>query len=217
MAPDTEPEVIPLILTPDILAKIMPRCLAAKRDEYCAAMNAAMVEAQINTPLRVSAWLANIAHETGELRFWTEDLNYSAESIHATWPKRFLTIGDAMPYAHAPELLANKVYCDRMGNGPQASGDGWRYRGRGPVQLTGREAYLAAGVALGLDLVGAPELAASPGPGFRIAGWFWQWKALAPPADAGEFPTCAKLWNGGYNGLSQRSVYYDRCKLVLSA
>jgi putative chitinase len=206
-----------ITLTPEKLLAIMPKCPSAMVNSYCTSMRLAMQEAAISTVLRASAWIANIALETGELRWWEENLNYSAQAICDTWPQRFPTISDAIPYAHAPQLLANRVYCDRMGNGPQSSGDGWTYRGRGPSQTTGKEEYDKLGDLLGINLVAHPELAASPEYGFQIAALYWLSKGMEAPADAGDFLTIVKLWNGGYNGLAQRQAYYDRCRNVLAA
>lgn len=204
------------LISPNKLTILMPKCPADKVAVYADLMTEAMHDADISTVLRSSAWLANIAHETGELRWWEEDLNYSAQAIHDTWPKRFPELTDALPYAHAPRLLANKVYCDRMGNGPQASDDGWNYRGRGPSQTTGREEYDKLGDLLGIDLMAMPDLAATPEYGFQIAALYWLSKGMEALADAGDFLAIVKLWNGGYNGLAQRQVYYERCKLVLA-
>ena len=202
---------------PDELLAIMPRCPPAKVQLYAACLASAMVEAGITTQLRTAAFLANLALESGELRWWEEDLNYSAEAIAKMWPKRFPTVADALPFAHAPEKLANRVYSGRMGNGDEASGDGWRYRGRGPCQITGLDNYRAAGQKLGVELVGLPDLALEPGIGFRVAGWFWTSKGLAVPADVADFPGVVKLWNGGLTDIAQRTAYYERAKLVLQA
>ena len=107
-------------------------------DAWAGPLNAAMERFEINTPPRVAAFLAQVAHESGELARLVENLNYTAARLVAVWPTKFPTVEAAQPYERNPERLANRVYAKRLGNGDTASGDGWRFRGRGLIQLTGR-------------------------------------------------------------------------------
>ncbi|WP_325927410.1 glycoside hydrolase family 19 protein [Pseudomonas mosselii] len=170
----------------------------------------------IVTRLRIAAFLAQIGHESGQLRSLTENLNYSAEALVRTWPSRF-TAQTAGVYARKPERIANRVYEGRMGNGPEPSGDGWRYRGRGVLQVTGRDNYRACSEALFSDsrLLNAPELLEHPVYAALSAGWFWQSRGLNALADAGEFLAITKRINGGINGLEDREQLYARALKVL--
>ena len=171
-------------ITIDQLRTIMPTLSADKAAEYLPLLNAAMAEAQINTPRRQAAFLAQLAHESGELKYFEE-------------------------------LASGAAYEGRRDLGNTQPGDGRRYKGRGPIQLTGRANYRAAGEALGLDLEGDPEQAARPDVGFRTAGWFWNSRDLSPLADAGDFREITHRVNGGYNGMADREKYYATAKRAL--
>jgi len=112
---------------------------------------------EVDSPIRMAAFLAQVAHESSELNVLAENLNYSAAGLRATWPKRFTSDAQARSYARQPERIANFVYTSRLGNGDEKSGDGWRFRGRGLLQLTGRSQYRAAGAELDLPLEAQPE------------------------------------------------------------
>lgn len=123
---------------------------------------------------RLAAWLGQLLHESAELRHWVESFAYSAERLQAVFPRYFPTRALAQWYVQAgQEHIASRVYADRMGNGNEHSQDGWEFRGRGPIQLTGRNNYRLAGEALSLPLEVEPEMASAPEHGFRIAAWFW--------------------------------------------
>lgn len=173
-------------------------------------LTVAMIGAQIGTRLRVCAFLAQIGHESGGLQAVVENLNYSAEGLLKTWPTRF-TAATAAACARNPEKIANIVYANRMGN--TAPGDGWKYRGRGPIQITGKNNYLACGKALGLDLVANPEKLEQPEYAARSAAWFWESNGLNALADADRFTDITRKINGGTNGLEDRKQRY---KLALS-
>lgn len=140
-----------------------------------------MEAAGINTPLRICHFMAQISVESGGLRIVEENLRYSASRLCAVWPKRFPTLNAAEPYANNPQALANKVYGGRMGN--EKAGDGWRYRGRGPKQITGRDNYRAIGREMGLDLEGDPDLLLEPKNGVLAAIAFWDMNDCNTPAD----------------------------------
>jgi putative chitinase len=184
-------------------------------------------EFDITTPQRIAAFLAQTSHESGGYTMLSENLNYKAATLAACWPNRFAVLGaDKKPIkengklvptavansiAGKAELIANLVYSSRMGNGPAESGEGWKYRGRGLKQLTGKDNYARCGHALGLDLVGNPDLLLEPINAARSAGWFWQANSLSTFADAGDIKGMTKKINGGYIGLEARQALYDAC------
>jgi putative chitinase len=177
---------------------------------------AAMAEHGINTPRQMAMFLAQVGHESGGLVRLEENLNYSAQRLCDVWPTRFQSVADAHYYEHAPERLANHVYASRNGNGDEESGDGWRYRGRGPIQITFRANYERAGTALALPLLDQPELLLQPAEGAHSAAWFWVDKGCGPYADADNIATVTRLINGGREGLAQRIERYERALQVLA-
>jgi putative chitinase len=202
------------------LSAVMPR---VRTSVWTDPLNEAMERFNVSTPDRVAAFLAQIAHESDECRRLVENLRYSAARLCEVWPKRFPTLHSAEPYANNPEKLANYVYANRLGNGDTASGDGWRFRGRGLVQLTGRSNYRATGHALGLLLEQLPELLEEPVPSSLAAAQFWDSRgcnALADSApgdnDDADFVRITVLINGGRNGLASRRAYWKRAQEVLS-
>jgi len=203
------------MLTDDSLKQIMPKLPDAKRAGLLPPLQSAMNEFAVNTPKREAAFLAQIAHESGELTIFVENLNYSAKGLMATWPKRFPDLATAQKYERNPEKLANNVYANRIGNGNEASGDGWRFRGRGPIQITGRENYQKYGSRLNVDLINNADKAATPEVGFRVAGLYWKENGLNELADGGMFETITKRINGALKGLEERLKYYTRAKQVL--
>jgi putative chitinase len=134
-------------------------------------------------------------------------LNYSAEALLRVFPRHF-DATQATAYARQPERIGSKVYANRMGNGDEAGGDGWHYRGRGLIQITGHDNYVACGTALGLDLIAQPELLEQPGPAARSAAWFWHRNGLNRPADARDIETITRRINGGLTGLDDRKALY---------
>ena len=189
--------------------------LAAKlADAVVAALATAMRRFEIDTPPRMAAFTAQLAHESGQLQRWTENLNYRWERLRQVFPKYFASDAEARAFDRKPERIANRVYAGRMGNGPEPSGDGWRYRGRGPIQITGKDNYRACGSAIGVDLVGDPDLLATPGPGCLAAAWFWARNGLNTLADAGDFVTITRRINGGLNGLAERREFWEHAKAV---
>ncbi len=175
-------------------------------------LNAAMAEFEINTPERQAAFLAQIAHESLQLKAWRENLNYSAEALMRTWPKRF-DKAKAAAFARQPEKIANEVYGGRLGN--INPGDGWKYSGKSPIMLTFADNYRKAGAALGLDLLLNPDMALQVAVGFRIAGWFWKSNGLNELADKKLFVAISKKINGGTIGLEDRQKYYAVAVRVL--
>jgi putative chitinase len=169
------------------------------------------------TTRRQAAFLAQVAHESDAFSVVIESMNYSAEGLLATWPTRFNT-ANAGAYAHNAQAIGNLVYAGRMGNGDEASGDGYRYRGRGPLQTTGRADYSACGLDLGLDLVGNPDLLCQPMFGALAAGWEWNRDRLNDVADLGTpegFDHITRAINGGFIGQPDRLARWARAKSAL--
>jgi putative chitinase len=184
-------------------------------------------EFEINTPQRIAGFLAQTSHESGGYTMLTENLNYRAATLAACWPNRFAVMdADKKPIkkdnklvptavanaiAGKPELIANLVYSSRMGNGPAESGEGWKYRGRGLKQLTGKDNYTRCGATLGVDFVGNPDLLLEPIYAARSAGWFWKANNLSTFADNNDILGMTKKINGGTIGLAERQAKYDKC------
>lgn len=194
------------------LAKIMPRAPLP----WLVALVDAMPRWFIDTPTRQSAFLGQIAHESVELTRLEENLNYSVARMMQVWPSKFPTSQSAIPYAYKPEKLANYVYANRIGNGDEASGDGWMYRGRGPIQITGRENYRKFGLYIDKPLEQFPELALLPEHGAAVACAFWQHNGLNELADKGDHAAITRKVNGGQHGLEQRIAYANTAARVLA-
>lgn len=173
----------------------------------------------INTTVRWAAFIAQVAHESAQLTRLVEGLSYSVRGLMLTWPKRFPEEAAAKPYARNPEKLANFVYGNRLGNGPPESGDGWRYRGRGLIQVTGKANYGDVGVALGLPLIAQPAMLERPTDAVRSAAWFWQSHGLNQLADENTldaFETITRRINGGITGLAERVALWRKAQEVLA-
>lgn len=164
---------------------------------------------EINTPDRIAGFLSQCGHESGGFRFTVENLNYRAEALTRMWPLRFPR-GVAESYAMQPERIANRAYADRMGNGDEASGDGWTYRGRGLIQLTGKNNYAEFSLSADNNALVNPDLVAEPELAALSAGWFWSMNGLNPLADAKDIVGMTKKINGGTNGLDDRQMRYSR-------
>ena len=156
----------------------------------------------------VAMFRSTIAHESGGFRRMEENLNYSANRLRMVWPKRFPTLESAQDFAHQPEKLANKVYANRIGN--IDPGDGWRYRGRGLIQLTGKANYRACSVGIGLDLIADPDLLLKQKPAARSAGWFWRVRGCQTLAELGDFEGVTKRINGGLIGMADREKLFNQ-------
>jgi putative chitinase len=170
---------------------------------------------QINTPKRQAAFLGQCMHESNNFKTLTENLNYSAQGLMATWPRRFPNMEFANQYHRQPEKIANRVYGGRMGNGPEETGEGWRYRGRGLKQLTGKENYERCGSGLGVDLVSNPDLLLDPKYAALSAGWFWGQNKLNDLADSGDIETMTRRINGGLIGLDARKAAVAKVESIL--
>ena len=202
--------------TAQTLSQIMPKASQENIDKYLEALNAEMIRFEINTPLRAAQFIAQLAHESGSFHYSSENLNYSASALRAVFGKYFPTDEIADKYARQPEKIANRVYADRMGNGDEASGEGWKYRGRGLIQLTGKDNYTNCGKATGMDLVNDPDqLTDNADAAVAAAGWFWDMRKLNNYADEDDIKAITRRINGGYNGLEDREAYLARAKQVL--
>ncbi|MXP61979.1 glycoside hydrolase family 19 protein [Roseomonas sp. M0104] len=159
---------------------------------------------------RCHFFLAQLGHESCGLQVREEALSYSAARLMQVWPGRFPTPEAAEPFARAPEKLAEAVYGGRMGN--DRPGDGFRYRGRGYIQLTGRDAYRQVGQIARLPLEEQPDLANHPAHALAAACAFWRWKRLNPLCDQGDFPAVTRRINGGLVGLQDRFAWLERAQ-----
>jgi putative chitinase len=202
-------------LTLEQLKECLPQAKEANLEKFLEGINETFEHFEINTPERVAMFLAQTAHESGNYSAVSENLNYSAKALMAFWPKKFA--GVAEQYARLPEKIANRAYCDRMGNGNEASGDGYKYRGRGAIQLTGKDNYTACGKALGLDLVNDPDQVAQNPVAILSAGWFWDTRRLNQWADKGDVLTVTKRINGGTIGLEDRKKHYEHILHVVQS
>ena len=174
---------------------------------------------QINTPLRLAHFLAQCGHESGGFKVTQENLNYSAKGLAGIFKKYFPTEAVATPYARQPQKIANKVYANRMSNGSEASGDGYKFRGRGYIQLTGRDNYTQFGKAIGEDIASNPD-AVSSNYALLSAAWFWSKNGLNKLADGGAgdsvVTSITKRVNGGTIGLPDRIKHFKEYYQLLA-
>ena len=197
----------------------------ARAELFLQPLITAMTEFEINTKPRIGMFLANLAHESGGLSVFAENLNYSAEALARVWPKRFKgedgqPNGLAKTIARDPKTIANVVYADRMGNGSVSSGDGWKHRGRGPIQITGKANQGRIGAKLGVDLVSRPELLEEPLIGCRASAMFWADAGCNAFADKGDFDGVCDKINIGHKtektgdsiGFADRNAIWGRYK-----
>ena len=169
----------------------------------------------IDTVPRVAAFLAQTAHESGGYRAIKENLNYKAESLMKVWPRYFPDMATAQRYAHKQEAIANRAYGNRMGNGDEASGDGWKFCGRGLIQLTGKSNYQRYAESLEISLDEASEHLTTFEGCVQSAAWFWEANNLNQYADSGDILTMTKRINGGTIGLEDRIKHYKHALHVL--
>lgn len=174
------------------------------------------------SPRRIAAWLATIAHESARLTKTVENLNYSAQGLAQTWPSRYADMtgapnATAIRIARRQEDIANLTYAGRLGNGSARSGDGWRYRGRGLIQITGRSNYAASGLALGLDLLERPEQLEQPYTAALSAAEWWHRHGCNALADTGDLAAVTRKVNGGLTGLDDRLKLYAAAMAYLGS
>jgi putative chitinase len=201
----------------------------ALADQWTKAVQVACAEFGIDTAKSIAAFLGQCAHETGGFAVLEENLNYSADTMAAVWPNRFAVLGQdkkpvkikgknqpnrfALALHRQPEVIANVVYSNRMGNGSIESGEGWLFRGRGLKQLTGQDNYKRCGQALGIELVYSPDLLLSPNQAARSAAWFYKNNKISEFADKWDLEGMTRKINGGLIGFEDRK---KRCNAVLS-
>jgi putative chitinase len=177
-------------------------------------LNETLQKYQINTPDRIASFVGQCQHESGNFQLLQENLNYSADALIRIWGSRFPTKEEADKYHRNPEKIANKVYGGRMGN--TEDGDGWKYRGRGIKQLTGKENYRNCGNALGVDFVNNPDLLLEPKYACLSAGWFYNKHNLNELADKKDYETMTKRINGGLIGIDDRKAKIAQVLEVLT-
>ncbi len=186
-------------------------------DHWYEALCQILPDYDINTVPRVAAFLAQTAHESGNYRAIKENLNYKAESLMRVWPRYFPDMATAKAYEKQPERIANRAYANRMGNGPEESGDGWRYCGRGLIQLTGKSNYERYAESLEISVEEAGEHLLTFEGCVQSAAWFWEANNLNQWADKGDILTLTKRINGGTLGLDDRIKHYNHAMHVLGA
>ena len=184
--------------------------------DWVDALNETFSRFNINTKNQQAMFIGQCSHECGNFRLLEENLNYRAETLMKLWPKRFPSLEFAKQYEKNPKKIANSVYASRMGNRDEASGDGYRFRGRGALQCTGHSTYFHAGKALGVDFVMQPDLIATPKYAALTAGWFWDTHKLNPPSDALDYTKVTKIINGGTIGLDDRIKHVQHALAVLA-
>jgi len=178
-------------------------------------LNDALAKYDISSPVRQAFFIGQCAHESGNFGILEENLHYSASALMRVWPSRFPNLDVANQYANNPEKIANKVYSGRMGNGDEESGDGWKYHGRGLIQLTGKENYERCGSSIGVDLLSDPSRLLDPEYAALSAAWFWNRKGLNSLADQQDYVTITQRINGGTLGLSERKEKIAKALSVL--
>lgn len=199
------------MITIESFKKLFPSCPTP--EQFVESMTKLLPNYKINTLPRIAAFIAQCGHESAGFSRLTENLNYSMQGLMSTWPKRFNT-SNAAAYARQPEKIANKVYADRLGNGPESSGDGWRYKGVGLIQLTGKANYQEFAKFKGISLEDAVQYLKTIDGAVESACWFWNRASLNELADAMDIKAMTKKINGGYIGLEEREKLF---KAVLKA
>jgi putative chitinase len=182
-------------------------------EKWLEPLNATFQKYNISTPKREAAFIGQCSVESANFTRLQENLNYSAQRLMQVWPSRFPNISMAQPYANNPEKLANFVYAGRMGN--LQDGDGWKFHGRGLIQLTGRENYANCGSSIGVDIIDNPDLLLTPKYATLSAGWFWNKHGLNLLADAQEYGTMTRRINGGTTALDERIAKITKALQVL--
>jgi putative chitinase len=207
--------VVPPVVSKPLFSRLAPR---ASYERWRDPLTAAMGRFQIDSPARIAAFLAQIAHESDHFLRVRENLHYtSLEALQRAFgTKRFPDAQAAAPYLRNAERLANFVYANRMGNGAPDSGDGARFLGRGLIQLTGKNNYVACMLGTGLDCLVWPEVIETPDAAALSAAWFWHSNGLNKLADAGDFTRITQRINGGTHGLTARQSLWETAKAALA-
>ena len=201
-------------ITKEQLSQLIPK--NPYLDQWYEALSVLLPDYEINTPNRIAAFIAQCAHESANFTALHENLNYRSETLSKVWPKKFPP-AVAQQYAHKPEAIANLAYASRMGNGNEASGDGWRYCGRGLIQLTGKDNYTAFADSIGITPEEVSDYVQTFEGAAQSACWFWESNNLNQYADSGDIETMTKRINGGTLGLEDRKKHYEHAKHILGA
>lgn len=205
-------------LTKEQLKQLLPR--NPYIDNWYSALSQLLPDYGIDTPQRIAAFIAQCSHESGGFTALRENLNYKPATLRKIFPKYFPNDQIANEYCSRPnkqEAIANKVYANRMGNGDEASGDGWRYAGKGLIQLTGKDNYTWFAASLEISVEEASEYLLTFEGAAQSACWFWETNKLNQWADAGDIVTLTKRINGGTIGLDDRIKHYNHALHVLGA
>jgi putative chitinase len=205
-----------MTITLELLQQIAPQTKAEKLDGFVEGLQDACDRFEINTPSRLACFLAQVAHESGGFNAVKENLNYGAQGLVNTFHKYFPTLEDAHPYERNPEAIANRVYANRMGNGDEASGDGFKHRGRGLIQLTGHDNYASFAADMGMTIDEAIEYLETYEGATMSAAWFWWKNNLNTWADQEDMLTLTKKINGGTIGLADRKHHFEIIKEALA-
>lgn len=205
-------------LTKDQLKQLLPK--NPYIDQWHKALSQLLPDYEINTPQRIAAFMAQCSHESGGFMFLSENLNYKPATLRKIFPKYFPDDAIANTYCSKPnkaEAIANRVYANRMGNGDEASGDGYRYRGRGLIQVTGKQNYTWFAASLQITPEEAADYMQTFEGAAQSACWFWESNNLNQWADKGDIVTLTKRINGGTIGLDDRIKHYEHALHVLGA
>lgn len=202
-------------VTLDQLQQLFPSTSGSVLDSYVKPLNDTLAAYSIDTPQRVSMFVAQIGHESGGFKFTSENLNYSAQRLLQVFPSHFHGV-NANDYAHNPEKIANRIYASRMGNGDEDSGDGWSFKGRGLIQLTGRSYYTEFGDSGGKSPEEVANYLETPEGAADSAGWYWNKMNLNAPSDNEDVVTATKEINGGTLGLAERQRLYSEAITLMS-
>ena len=200
-------------MTPQLI-EACTGCTPGNALKWAPFLTAAMQEFEIITADRQAAFLAQVAHESELFAVIEEDLNYSTVGLLAEFKLHFTRV-QAVEYAHQPERIANRVYANRNGNGDESTGDGWKFRGRGLIQITFRDNYAGLVHPLGVDFLADPDALLEPSLAARSAGHFWLTHGYNQEADSSSFRAITRAINGGLNGLNQRINLWARAKKAL--
>ncbi len=186
-------------------------------DDWYEALRENLLAHNINTKNRIAAFIAQCAHESANFKILKENLNYRAESLRRVWPRHFPTDEIAQLYAKQPEKIANRAYANRMGNGDEDSGDGWKFCGRGLIQLTGRNNYQLFADSIQYDINELPEYLTTFEGAIKSACWFWTVNKLNQWADQSDITTLTKKINGGTLGLDERIKHYNHILEIIES
>ena len=202
-------------ITKEQLSQLIPK--NPYIDQWYEALSVLLPDYEINTPNRIAAFIAQCAHESASFTALHENLNYRSETLSKVWPKKF-PASIAQQYAHKPEAIANRAYASRMGNGDEASGEGWYFRGRGIIQITGKNNYTKCSQSLFESnvLVENPDLLLEAEYAIHSACWFWSAARLNELSDSGDIKTMTKRINGGFIGLEDRINHYNHAIEILT-